>query len=40
MLWTMEIPEDDDDDEHTKIQISSKRRKVNKKEKIHTKVLS
>ncbi|CAG8639628.1 4962_t:CDS:10 [Funneliformis caledonium] len=37
MLWTMEIPEDSDDDEHIKIQSSSKRRKVNKKEKIRTK---
>jgi ribosome biogenesis protein YTM1 len=37
MLWTMEIPEDSDDDEHIKIQTSTKRRKVNKKEKIRTK---
>ncbi|CAI2180685.1 16987_t:CDS:10 [Funneliformis geosporum] len=37
MLWTMEIPEDSDDDEHIKIHTSSKRRKVNKKEKIRTK---
>lgn len=38
MLWTMEIPENSDDDEHIKIQTSSKRRKVIKKEKILTKV--
>ncbi|RGB33320.1 WD repeat domain 12 [Rhizophagus diaphanus] len=37
MLWTMEIPENSDDDEHIKIQTSSKRRKVIKKEKILTK---
>ncbi|RIA97072.1 ribosome biogenesis protein WDR12 [Glomus cerebriforme] len=37
MLWTMEIPENSDDDEHIKVQASSKRRKVNKKENILTK---
>ncbi|PKK59191.1 ribosome biogenesis protein WDR12 [Rhizophagus irregularis] len=40
MLWTMEIPENSDDDEHIKIQTSSKRRKVIKKEKILTKVFT
>jgi hypothetical protein len=40
MLWTMEKPENSNDDEHIKIQTSSKRRKVIKKEKTLTKVFT